>query len=95
MELGEEITIVATDAFQFAKRVHAAEKSHSGANRPSFRQVMCGDSRMMDETEADVELSLPRRTSVSISSTRGSSRACSTADYIKYRNILPKDHPRA
>lgn len=92
MELGEEITIVATDAFQFAKRSMPLKNPVPERNVVIPGKSMVEISRMMDETEADVELTFTKtHVCVNIKHSRLVARLLD-GDYIKYKNILPKDH---
>ncbi len=92
MELGEEITIVATDAFQFAKRSMPLKNPVPERNVVIPGKSMMEISRMMDETEADVELTFTKtHVCVNIKHSRLVARLLD-GDYIKYKNILPKDH---
>ncbi len=92
MELGEEITIVATDAFQFAKRSMPLKSPVPERSIVIPGKSMAEISRMMDETQEDVELTFTKtHVSVNIKHSRLVARLLD-GDYIKYRNILPKDH---
>jgi len=92
MELGDEITIVATDAFQFAKRSMPLKSPVPERNVVIPGKSMVEISRMMDETEADVELTFTKtHVCVNIKHSRLVARLLD-GDYIKYKNILPKDH---
>ena len=92
IELGSEISFVATDAFQFAKR--SMELRNAMDERsvivPSKSMVEIG--RMMDSVSGDAELTFTK-THVSVSA--GTERLVARlldGNYIKYQNILPKDH---
>ncbi len=92
MELGEEITIVATDAYQFARRSMPLKNPVPERNVVIPGKSMVEISRMMDETEEDVELTFTKtHVCVNIKHSRLVARLLD-GDYIKYKQILPKDH---
>ena len=92
LELGEEITIVATDAYQFARRSMPLKNPVPERNVVIPGKSMIEISRMMDETEEDVELTFTKtHVCVNIKHSRLVARLLD-GDYIKYKQILPKDH---
>ena len=92
LELGEEITIVATDAYQFARRSMALKNPVPERNVVIPGKSMIEISRMMDETEENVELTFTKtHVCVNIKHSRLVARLLD-GDYIKYKQILPKDH---
>ena len=92
LELGDSITAVATDAYQFAMR-----RVPLSAPTPEKSTVIPAKSlieiaRMMDETENDAELTFTRtHVKVDIGHTRLTARLLD-GDYIAYRQILPKEY---
>jgi len=92
LELGENITIVATDAYQFAMRSMPLKTPVSERNVVIPGKSMAEISRMMDETEDDVELTFTKtHVCVNIKHSRLVARLLD-GDYIKYKQILPKEH---
>jgi len=92
LELGEEITIVATDAYQFAMRSMPLKNPVPERNVVIPGKSMVEISRMMDETEEDVELTFTKtHVCVNIKYSRLVARLLD-GDYIKYKQILPKEH---
>lgn len=92
LELGEEINIVATDAYQFAMRSMPLKSPVPARNVVIPGKSMVEISRMMDETEEDVELTFTKtHVSVNIRHSKLIARLLD-GDYIKYRQILPKEH---
>jgi DNA polymerase-3 subunit beta len=92
LELGENITIVATDAYQFAMRSMPLKAAVSERNVVIPGKSMAEISRMMDETEEDVELTFTKtHVCVNIKHSRLVARLLD-GDYIKYKQILPKEH---
>ncbi len=92
LELGEEINIVATDAYQFAMRSMALKNPVPPRNVVIPGKSMAEISRMMDETEEDVELTFTKtHVCVNIKHSKLVARLLD-GDYIKYKQILPKEH---
>lgn len=92
IELGSEISFVATDAFQFAKRSMELQIAMDERSLivPSKSMVEIG--RMMDAVSGDAELTFTK-THVSVSAgTEQLVARLLDGNYIKYQNILPKDH---
>lgn len=92
IELGSDISFVATDAFQFAKRSMALQTPTQDRSLIVPSKSMSEIARMMDEATGNVELTFNKtHVSVSVSGSRLIARLLG-GDYIKYKNILPKDH---
>ena len=92
IELGSEISFVATDAFQFAKRSMAMRIPSEERSMIVPSKSMVEISRMMDAVSGDAELTFTKtHVSVSVGSERLIARLLD-GNYIKYQNILPKDH---
>jgi len=92
MELGENITIVATDAYQFAMRSMPLKTPVAERSVVIPGKSMTEIARMMDETEEDAELTFTKtHVCVNIKYSRLVARLLD-GDYIKYKQILPKDH---
>lgn len=92
LELGEEIIIVATDAYQFAMRSMPLKNPVPTRNVVIPGKSMVEISRMMDETEEDVELTFTKtHVCVNIRHSKLIARLLD-GDYIKYKQILPKEH---
>lgn len=92
IELGSDISFVATDAFQFAKRSMKLQSAMDERSLivPSKSMVEIG--RMMDSVSGDAELTFTK-THVSVSAgTEQLVARLLDGNYIKYQNILPKDH---
>jgi len=92
IELGSDISFVATDAFQFAKRSMELQIAMDERSLivPSKSMVEIG--RMMDSVSGDAELTFTK-THVSVSAgTEWLVARLLDGNYIKYQNILPKDH---
>lgn len=92
IELGSDISFVATDAFQFAKRSMELQIAMDERSLivPSKSMVEIG--RMMDSVSGDAELTFTK-THVSVSAgTEQLVARLLDGNYIKYQNILPKDH---
>lgn len=92
LEIGQSVTIVATDAFQFAMRSiplkEAAEERAVVVPGKSMAEI----ARMMDETEEDAVLIFTKtHVCVDIKHSRLVARLLD-GDYIKYKQILPKEH---
>jgi len=92
LELSDSITAVATDAYQFAMRKIPLDVPVKACSMVVPGKSLLEIARMMDETEADAELTFTR-THVKVDL----GHTCLTArlldgDYIKYKQILPKDH---
>lgn len=92
LELGDCITAVATDAYQFAMRKVALEAPTPEKNTVIPAKSLLEIARMMDETDRDAELTFTR-THVKVDT----GHTCLTArlldgDYIAYRQILPKEY---
>lgn len=91
LELGEKITIVATDAYQFAMRSLPLKAPVPECSLVVPGKTMIEISRMMEETDQDVEITFTK-THVKVDI----NHSCLVArlldgDYIKYRQILPKE----
>ena len=92
IELGSEISFVATDAFQFAKRSMAMRIPSEERSMIVPSKSMVEISRMMDAVSGEAELTFTKtHVSVSVGSERLIARLLD-GNYIKYQNILPKDH---
>jgi DNA polymerase-3 subunit beta len=92
IELGSEISFVATDAFQFAKRSMAMQSPSEERSMIVPSKSMVEIARMMDAVSGDAELTFTKtHVSVSVGSERLIARLLD-GNYIKYQNILPKDH---
>lgn len=92
MELGTEINIVATDAYQFAMRSMPLKTPVLEHHMVIPGKSMTEISRMMDETEDDAELTFTKtHVCVNIKHSKLVARLLD-GDYIKYKQILPKDH---
>ena len=92
IELGSEISFVATDAFQFAKRSMAMQNPSEERSMIVPSKSMVEISRMMDAVSGEAELTFTKtHVSVSVGSERLIARLLD-GNYIKYQNILPKDH---
>ena len=92
IELGSEISFVATDAFQFAKRSMALRIPSDERSMIVPSKSMTEIARMMDAVSGEVELTFTKtHVSVSVGSERLIARLLD-GNYIKYQNILPKDH---
>jgi len=92
IELGSEISFVATDAFQFAKRSMELRSAMDERSLIVPSKSMIEIGRMMDSVSGDAELTFTK-THVSVSA--GTERLVARlldGNYIKYQNILPKDH---
>jgi len=92
LEVGEEVTAVATDAYQFAMRKLPLETAVKECSMVVPGKSLIEIARMMDETEEDAQLTFTR-THVKVDL----GHTCLTArlldgDYIKYKQILPKEH---
>lgn len=92
LELGDSITAVATDAYQFAmRRVPLASPTPEKSTVIPAKSLI-EIARMMDETENDAELTFTRtHVKVDIGHTRLTARLLD-GDYIAYRQILPKEY---
>ena len=91
LEIGDKLSIVATDAYQFAMRSAPLKASVSERSVVVPGKTMLEISRMMDETEGDAELTFTA-THVKVDI----NHSCLVArlldgDYIKYKQILPKE----
>jgi len=92
IELGSEISFVATDAFQFAKRSMALRIPSEERSMIVPSKSMVEIARMMDAVSGEAELTFTKtHVSVSVGSERLVARLLD-GNYIKYQNILPKDH---
>lgn len=92
LEIGENITIVATDAYQFAMRSAPLKQAAASRSVVVPGKSMAEIARMMDETEEDVELTFTKtHISVNIRHSRLVARLLD-GDYIKYQQLLPKEH---
>ena len=92
IELGSEISFVATDAFQFAKRSMALRIPSEERSMIVPSKSMVEIARMMDAVSGESELTFTKtHVSVSVGSERLLARLLD-GNYIKYQNILPKDH---
>ena len=92
IELGDEVSFVATDAFQFAKRSMPMNQPTKEQSVIVPSKSMVEISRMMDSVSGDAELTFTK-THVSVSA--GTERLIARlldGNYIKYQNILPKEH---
>jgi len=91
-ELGESITAVATDAYQFAlRRVPLSAPTPEKSTVIPAKTVL-EIARMMDETEQDAELTFsPTHVKIDIGHTRLTARLLD-GNYINYRQILPKEY---
>lgn len=92
LEIEDAITAVATDAYQFAMRKIPLETPVPGCSTVVPGKSLLEIARMMDETDEDAQLTFTR-THVKVDL----GHTCLTArlldgDYIKYRQILPKEH---
>ncbi len=91
MEIGEQLKIVATDAYQFAMRSAPLKKPAENRSVVVPGKTMMEIARMMDETDKAAELTFTEtHLKVNVNS------SCLTArlldgDYIKYEQILPKE----
>ena len=92
IELGSEISFVATDAFQFAKRSMELRITSEERSMIVPSKSMVEIARMMDAVSGEAELTFTKtHVSVSVGSERLVARLLD-GNYIKYQNILPKDH---
>ena len=92
MELSDRINIVATDAYQFAMRSMPLRTPVPECSMVIPSKSIIEIARMMEETEENAELTFTK-THVKVDI----NHSCLVArlldgDYIKYRQILPKDH---
>ena len=91
LEIDEKLSIVATDAYQFAMRSAPLKSAVPKHSVVVPGKTMLEVARMMDETESDAELTFTEtHLKVDINA------SCLTArlldgDYIKYQQILPKE----
>ena len=91
LEIGENISLVATDMYQLAKRSAPLKESVPPRSVIILGKSLLEIARMMDETENDVELVFTR-THVKVDLTG----SCLIArllegDYLDYRPLLPKE----
>ncbi len=92
LELGREITAVATDAYQFAMRTVPLETPTPEKTVVIPARSLLEVARMMDETEEPVDLTFTRtHVKVDIGHTVLTARLLD-GDYIAYRQILPKEY---
>ena len=92
IELGSDISFVATDAFQFAKRSMVLQSSAEERSLIVPSKSMIEIGRMMEEASGKVKLTFTKtHASVSVGKSRLVARLLD-GNYIKYQNILPKDH---
>ena len=92
IELGSDISFVATDAFQFAKRSMMLQNPAEERSLIVPSKSMIEIGRMMDAVSGEAELTFTKtHVSVSVGSERLIARLLD-GNYIKYKNILPKDH---
>ncbi|MEG1524453.1 MAG: DNA polymerase III subunit beta [Clostridia bacterium] len=92
LEIGESITIVATDAYQFALRTMPLKHAVAECSVVIPGKSMIEIARMMEETDADAELTFTK-THVKVEINHSSLVArLLDGDYIKYKQILPKEH---
>lgn len=92
LELGQCITAVATDAYQFAMRRVPLSEPVKERSMVVPGKSLLEIARMMDETDQEVQLTFTR-THVKVDL----GHTCLTArlldgDYIKYQQILPKEY---
>ena len=92
LELGESLTMVATDSYQFAMRTlrldTPVEKREMIVPSKSLLEI----ARMMDETESDVELTFTRtHVKVELAGSTLVARLLD-GDYIRYKQILPTEY---
>ena len=92
MEIGESLTIVATDSFQFAMRSAPLKEALPERSIVVPSKTILEIARMMDETEGDAELTFTKtHVKVDVNQSVLIARLLD-GDYIKYKQILPKDH---
>lgn len=92
LELGDCITAVATDAYQFAMRKVPLEAPTPEKSTVIPAKSLLEIARMMDETDQDAELTFTRtHVKVDIGHTCLTARLLD-GDYIAYRQILPKEY---
>ncbi len=92
LEIGENINIVATDAYQFAMRTIPLKTPVPERAVVIPAKSMVEIARMMDEADGEVELTFTNlHVKVDLKQTCLTARLLE-GDYIKYRQILPKDH---
>lgn len=92
LEIGEKLSIVATDAYQFAMRSTVLKEPVKPREIVIPAKSLLEIAHMMDETEEDAALTFTK-THVKVDLVH----TCLTArlldgDYIKYRQILPKEY---
>lgn len=92
LELGDCITAVATDAYQFALRKVPLERPTPEKTTVVPAKSLLEIARMMDETDKDAELTFTRtHVKVDIGHTCLTARLLD-GDYIPYRNLIPKEY---
>lgn len=92
LELGESIDMVATDAYQFAKRSAPLKNPLPEKSMIIPAKSIIEIARMMDETDQDAALTFTKtHVKVDIGHTVLIARLLD-GDYIKYQQILPKEH---
>ena len=91
LEIGENLTMVATDAYQFAMRTEPLKNPVSPSRVVIPGKSIAEIAHMMDETDGDVELTFTKtHVKVDINHTCLVARLLD-GDYINYKNILPKE----
>ena len=92
MEVGKNLTIVATDAFQFAMRTAALKEPVPEKSIVVPSKSILEIGRMMEETDQDAALTFTStHVKVDVNHTCLVARLLD-GDYIKYKQILPKKY---
>ena len=87
----DRLTLVATDSFQFAMTTLHRENGEADARTIVQGKVLTEISKMAEETEQDVTLSLTKtHLTVQVNDTRLTARLLD-GNYIDYKRIIPKD----